>query len=207
MIKSRKVCFSFFVFFLIPIVLSAKPNFLFDVGRMSFSGVFGDIETSFRPTLTIPEVYFIEDKTGLYTSISPFEIQFKYQPQDYAYTYQGKEFYQNWTVSNISFVNGNFGWMKQLNKELLLETYVRVNAVSGMDINRFAFKPTCELSWTPSFMDKILNPDKAIFMNKTLSVQAGASFDSLKNYKPDFFVTASVDFVLFAGMMGSFFHM
>lgn len=100
MIKSRKVCFSFFVFFLIPIVLSAKPNFLFDVGRMSFSGIFGDIETSFRPTLTIPEVYF-----------------------------------------------------------------------------------------------------------KALSVQADASFDSLKNYKPDFFVTASVDFVLFAGMMGSFFHM
>ncbi len=176
---------------------------MWDMGKVSVSGVFNDIESSFCPTLIIPELFVIGEKTGFYTSLCPFEIQFKYQPQDYKYN----GYTQNWTVSDVTFVNANAGWMKKLNKEFLLETYVRVNAVSAVDIERITFKPTVEFSWTSSYLDQIVNPEKQLFMPKALSIQAGAAFTNKNNFKPDFFITTSIDFVLFAELAGMLLHM
>ena len=106
------------------------------------------------------------------------------------------------SLSEITFINANIGWMKQLNKELLLETYVRMNTISAFNIEKIRFSPSVEISWTSSIFDETINPEKVIFMPKVISLQVGASFENLKGFKPYFFVTTSIDVILFAGLFG-----
>lgn len=188
------LCFDFSIF--------AKPKIMFDVGKLSLPIVINDEEISFCPTLVIPELYLMHEKTGLYFNYSPFEIRFKYSENDYRF----HEYTQNWQIVDVSFVNANFGYMKQLHKNFLLETYVRVNTASAMDIESFSFSPTIELSLTSSLLDEIINPENDYFMPKVLSLQAGARFNNKNDFKPGFFVTTSIDFVLFAGIMSVLFH-
>ena len=142
-------------------------------------------------------MYVVGEKTALFASISPFEMQFKYQLSDYKH----EGYTQNWALSDISFFNANFGWLKQLNNHFLLETYVRMNALSAFDIKRFVFKPVVEISWTSPLIDEIINPEKYIFIPKVLSLQVGAAFENTNNFKPAFFVTASMDVTVLVGLI------
>lgn len=197
--KISKKCLSFvFIIFLISSSMFAKPKFMLDIGKFSIAGFFGDKDVSFCPTIIIPEIMMVGEKTGLYTSFSPFEMQFKFTPNEYLH----EGYTQNWSLSEITFINANIGWMKQLNKELLLETYVRMNTISAFNIEKIRFSPSVEISWTSSIFDETINPEKVIFMPKVISLQVGASFENLKGFKPYFFVTTSVDVILFAGLFG-----
>ena len=197
--KINKKYLSFvFIIFLISSSMFAKPKFMLDIGKFSLAGFFSDKDVSFCPTIIIPEIMMVGEKTGLYTSFSPFEMQFKFTPNEYLH----EGYTQNWSLSEITFINANIGWMKQLNKELLLETYVRMNTISAFNIEKIRFSPSVEISWTSSIFDETINPEKVIFMPKVISLQVGASFENLKGFKPYFFVTTSIDVILFAGLFG-----
>lgn len=195
--KRRKKIFIFTILILSVFSLSAKPKILCDFGELAITGVFNDVDSSFKPTLILPEMYVVGEKTALFASISPFEMQFKYQLSDYKH----EGYTQNWALSDISFFNANFGWLKQLNNHFLLETYVRMNALSAFDIKRFVFKPVVEISWTSPLIDEIINPEKYIFIPKVLSLQVGAAFENTNNFKPAFFVTASMDVTVLVGLI------
>lgn len=181
----------------------ATSKIMFDLGRLSLPIMINNEEASFCPTIVIPEVFVINNETGLYFNYSPFEIKFEYAKNNYRY----EEYTQNWKVWDATFINANLGWMKPLNKYFLLESYFRINTLSAMDITRFSFSPTLEISLLSSYLDEIFNPEKEYFMTKALSLQAGASFSNKNYFKPDFFVSVSMDFVLFVGLLGIFVHM
>lgn len=192
--------FTLFLFFSNKSFASSK--LLFDLGRFSLPIVFNNEDISLCPTIVIPELFVINDKTGLYLNYSPFEIKFKYSKNDYRY----EEYTQSWEVADVTFVNTNFGWMKKMNKYFLFESYIRINTVSAMDITKICFSPTLEISLLSSYLDVMFNPEKEYFISKALSIQVGATFNNKKNFKPDFFVSTSIDFILFAGLLGIFFH-
>jgi len=202
---NKKILITVFSLFCALPHLSAQVNLLCDMGKISVTGVFNENGGNLCPSLNIPELYVQESNTGLYASFCPFEIQFKYHPQDYEYN----GYNQNWMVSESTFVNGNIGWMKKIGKYFLLETYVRVNSVSIMDIERVSLKPAVEFSLlsNPSIMDLLVNSNKEIFLSKMISLQAGASFVNKNNFKPEYFITCSFDFILFAELIGLTCHM
>ncbi len=102
--KRRKKIFIFTILILSVFSLSAKPKILCDFGELAITGVFNDVDSSFKPTLILPEMYVVGEKTALFASISPFEMQFKYQLSDYKH----EGYTQNWALSDISFFNATY---------------------------------------------------------------------------------------------------
>ena len=180
----------------------AGVNTFWDFGRVSATGVFTDEGALFRPTLEIPEFYIIGEKTGLFASFCPFEMNFSWAPER-ART-EGENEILPWQLDSISFVNFNLGWSKNLTDSLLLQTYVRGNAVNVMNINQFKFSPTAELSWTPDFIFDIFEDSPVPFMLKAVYLKGGAEFSNTKNFKPDYFVGLGLDFIIFASMSACF---
>lgn len=199
--KIKNISF-FILFFFFRNKSFTSSKLLFDLGRFSLPIVFNNEDTSFCPTIVIPELFVINDKTGLYFNYSPFEIRIKYSKNDYRY----EEYTQNWKVADVSFVNTNLGWMKKINKYFLFESYIRINTVSATDITRICFNPTLEISLISTYLDDMFNPEKEYFISKALSIQVGATLNNKRSFKPDFFVSTSIDFILFAGLLGIFFH-
>lgn len=199
----KKVFLLGVLFVLLSSTLNAKINCFWDIGRVSAEGVFNEESGAFCPVLEIPDIYFVGEKTGIFTSVCPFVIGFKYSPQDYEF----EGHHEDWTVDNVSFVNLNLGWMKFLGDDFLLETYVSFSTVNVMNIKKFGFSPSVEFSWTPSFLEGISGDSKIPFMPKALSLRADASFYNTRDFKPDFFVSLSIDFVLGATLAGAIYHL
>ncbi|MBR1638374.1 MAG: hypothetical protein IJ688_03205 [Treponema sp.] len=188
---------------LLPQAIHAKITCFWDFGQISASGVFNEENGVFAPLLELPDAYFVGEKTGLFASLCPFSIKFAYTPQDYEY--EGHR--EDWSIDSVSFVNIDIGWMKYLGDDFLLETFVGLNTVNVMDMKSFSISPALEISWTPDFLAELADTSKIQFMPKAVSLTAGASFCNRRNFRPDFFVSLSLDFILFAGLTGTLIQM
>ena len=200
--RNKRIILYIIIYLFINVKFFSSSIVRFNFGKLLLPLTFNNTELSFCPTLVVPEVYLINERNGLYCNISPFELKFKYNRKEYRLD----KYIQSWELVDVPFINSNLGWMKQLNKKILFESYIRINTVSVIDISNFYISPILEISLLTSLLDEIINLDRIYFMTKALSIQIGASFKN-NNYRPDFFIATSIDFVLFAGLIGLIGHL
>lgn len=192
---SRKgICF--FICVSLSAFLNAKPNFKMDWGRISCVGVFGKNDISVAPVMEIPDLYVIGE-SGFFASICPFTIEFKWDPSHIANLEKG----QPWDLVNVSFFNCNIGWMTDLGKDFLFESYIQFNGLCIADINKISFTPMLEFSLVPSLLNDCVNGNKDIYIPKLLSLRTGISFFNTDNYRPSIYVSLGFDVVAYINLI------
>lgn len=134
----------------------------------------------------IAEVYCIEEKTGLFASVSPFNITLNYNRRP-----ENGETLQQWTLDSMSLVNIKLGWLKLAGDYFIIEPFVKLSALNPCDISDINFVTALEFSFHLDLFSDLRFPD----IGKIVSLELGARYPKKTQFNPELFISFKLNFL------------
>ena len=164
---------------------SPKLNFFWQPGELGITKS-TQMENLFSGVGNIAEVYCIEEKTGLFASISPFNISLNYTRKP-----DNSEPLQQWTLDSMSLVNIKLGWLKVVGEYFMIEPFAKMSALNPCDLSDINFVTALELSFHLDLFSDLQFPD----IGKIVSLELGASYPGKNQFKPELFASIKLNFL------------
>ena len=140
------------IFIKVLVFSSPNLNFYWQPGELGITKS-TQMDNLFSGVGDIAEVYCIEEKTGLFASVSPFNITLNYNRRP-----ENGETLQQWTLDSMSLVNIKLGWLKLAGDYFIIEPFVKLSALNPCDISDINFVTALEFSFHLDLFSNIRKP-------------------------------------------------
>lgn len=164
---------------------SPKLNFFWQPGEFGITKS-TQMDNLFSGVGNIAEVYCIEEKTGVFASVSPLNITLNYTRQP-----ANSEPLQQWSLDSMSLVNIKLGWLKVVGDYFMIEPFVKFSALNPCNISDINFVTALELSFHLDLFSDLQFPD----IGKIASLELGARYPRKNQFYPELFVSLKLNFL------------
>ena len=173
------------IFIKVLAVSSPKLNFYWQPGELGIAKS-TQMDSLFSGVGNIAEVYCIEEKTGFFASVSPFNITLNYTSRP-----ENSEPLQQWSLDSMSLVNIKLGWLKIVGDYFIIEPFAKFSALNPCDLSDINFVTALELSFHLDLFSDLQFPD----IGKIVSLELGASYPGKNQFKPELFASFKFNFL------------
>ena len=164
---------------------SPKLNFYWQPGELGIAKS-TQLDNLFSGVGNIAEVYCIEEKTGFFASVSPFNITLNYNRRP-----ENSESLKQWSLDSMSLVNIKLGWLKIVGDYFIIEPFAKFSVLNPCDLSDINFVTALELSFHLDLFSDLQFPD----IGKIVSLELGASYPRKNQFKPELFASFKLNFL------------
>ena len=168
----------------------AEVQTYWDYGEFELVASFGK-DSDLSANLELLDFFFVEQKTGLYASISPMRVDFPLEDEKKIERDDAIAF----APGVFTFVNANVGWIKPLSELFYLEFFVNCSTLNPMDIKYVSFKAGTEISIAAGLPDKVEADFPCI--GKAVSLETGVLLSNRDWSAPKYYIALDFNFAIF----------